>query len=194
VEHGTANFMGHDVEVEIYDKQPDKRVVITRLPDGESTTVFDGQLGWSVAPHRPVMQVPSAEIPSLQWDADLQFPLHVRETMGELHPAAPEKIGDRDTYQLLGGTPEQPKARLYFDQQSGLLVRMIRYSASPLGFNPTRIDYADYRAVDGVQVPYRWTTARPAGQMTIQIRDAQQNVPVDDAKFAKPSNPEAKSQ
>lgn len=46
---------------------------------------------------------------------------------------------------------------------------MLRYSESPLGPNPVRIDYADYRAVDGVQVPYRWTVARPGGQFTIQV-------------------------
>jgi hypothetical protein len=49
-----------------------------------------------------------------------------------------------------------------------------------------RIDYSDYRAVAGVQVPFRWTIARPAGQFTIQVSSVEDNIPIDDAKFAKP--------
>jgi photosynthetic reaction center cytochrome c subunit len=63
----------------------------------------------------------------------------------------------------------------------------VRYTDTPIGRNPTQIDYADYRAVDGVQVAFRWTLARVNGRFTIQIQEAQQNVPIDDAKFAKPA-------
>jgi hypothetical protein len=79
--------------------------------------------------------------------------------------------------------------RLYFDQSSGLLLRQVRYTDTPVGRNPTQIDYADYREVDGVKVPFRWTLARPNGRFTIQITELKQNVPVDDAKFAKPPAP-----
>jgi hypothetical protein len=51
---------------------------------------------------------------------------------------------------------------------------------------PTQIDYSDYRAVDGVKIPFRWTLARANGRFTIQIADVKDNVPVDDSKFAKP--------
>jgi hypothetical protein len=54
---------------------------------------------------------------------------------------------------------------------------------------PTQIDYADYRDADGVRIPYRWTLARPGNRFTIQIDQVQQNVPVDDAKFAAPPPP-----
>jgi hypothetical protein len=79
--------------------------------------------------------------------------------------------------------------RLYFDEQSGLLVRLVRFGETPLGRLPTQIDYADYREVGGVKIPFRWTLARPGGKFTIQISDVKENVPVDDAKFAKPAAP-----
>jgi hypothetical protein len=55
-----------------------------------------------------------------------------------------------------------------------------------VGRNPTQIDYADYRDVDGVKIPFRWTLSRVNGRFTIQIADVKSNVPVDDATFAKP--------
>jgi photosynthetic reaction center cytochrome c subunit len=72
-----------------------------------------------------------------------------------------------------------------------LLLRLVRYAETPLGRNPTQIDYADYRDVNGVKVPFRWTLARPGNRFTIQIEQTQQNVPVEDAKFAPPPPPPA---
>jgi len=68
-------------------------------------------------------------------------------------------------------------------------VRSIRYADTPLGRNPTQVDYADYRAQDGVKVPFQWTVARPLGRFTIQVTELQQNVLVDDKKFEKPAAP-----
>ena len=55
-----------------------------------------------------------------------------------------------------------------------------------MGRMPVQIDYADYRDVEGVKIPFRWTLSRPNGRFTIQITDVKQNVPIEDAKFAKP--------
>ena len=186
-EKATMNLFGREASVEIFDKSPDKRISITHLPDGDSSTVLDGREGWLSAPHRPIREMPTGEAESARMDADLQMPLHLKEDFGDLRPARPEKIGDRETYQLAAERQGRPTGRLFFDQQSGLLIRMIRYSDSPLGLNPLRLDYSDYRLVDGVQVPFRWTVARPAGQFTIQASSVEQNIPIDDSKFVKPA-------
>ena len=69
-------------------------------------------------------------------------------------------------------------------------MRLIRYAETPLGRNPTQIDFADYREADGVKIPYKWTLARPGNRFTIQVTDVQQNVPVEDAKFNAPPKPQ----
>jgi hypothetical protein len=43
-----------------------------------------------------------------------------------------------------------------------------------------------------VKIPYRWTLARPLGRFTIQVDQVQQNIPIDDSKFAKPAAPAQK--
>ena len=119
-------------------------------------------------------------------DADLHFPLHITHVFAELRVEYPEKVGDRETYLVLGIRQGQPPVKFYFDEQSGLLVRLVRYAESPLGLAPTRIDYGDYRTVDAVKTPFRWTIAQPDGSSTIQLEQIQQNVPIDNAIFAKP--------
>ena len=68
-----------------------------------------------------------------------------------------------------------------------LKVHLIVKETATIAGVEQEILYDDYRAVDGVQVPYRWTVGRPAGQFTIQAMEIKQNVPVDDEKFAKPA-------
>jgi hypothetical protein len=98
-----------------------------------------------------------------------------------------EKVAGRDAYVLLGSQAGQPSTQFCFDKQSGLLVQIIRYADSPLGLDPSQVDYADYRAVDGVQVPFRVTVSEPGTSSTIQVEQVQQNVAIDHAKFVKPA-------
>jgi hypothetical protein len=77
--------------------------------------------------------------------------------------------------------------RLDFDQKTGLLTREVRYADTPMGRNATQIDFSDYREVGGVKIPFKWMLSRPIARFTIQIKEAKVNVPVDDARFAKPA-------
>ena len=192
VEKGTANVGGRQIPVEIFAKDPEKRAAIMHTPNGDNITAFDGQAGWLGAPGHLVRDMHGPDIDASRMDADLHFPLHIKQIFGELRPGLPGKIGDHQTYQVVGVREGQPPVQLFFDQESGLLLRLLRYGESPLGRNPTQIDYADYRDVDGVKTPFRWTIARPNGQFTIQIEQAQQNVPVDDARFTRPAEPAQK--
>jgi hypothetical protein len=125
-------------------------------------------------------------------DADLHLAAHLKKMFSDMRMRGTEKVGDHEAYVLVGQREGMPPIRLYFDQQSGLLLRMVRFGETALGWLPTQIDYADYRDLDDVKIPYRWTLARPNGRFTIQVSDVKQNVPVDDAKFVRPPVEEQK--
>lgn len=74
----------------------------------------------------------------------------------------------------------------YFAQQSGLLVRLVRYTDSALGLIPTQIDYDDYRDIGNLKIPYHWISARPDGRLAIQIETVDRDIPIDDDKFTAP--------
>jgi photosynthetic reaction center cytochrome c subunit len=186
VQKGTLTaFGGQHFPVDIYSKAPDKRVSIMHLQGGDSVTAFDGKQGWLSLPGR-VHMMSSAENNAARIDADLYLAAHLKSLYQKFRVESGEKIDGHETYLVVGHNESQPPLRLYFDQQSGLLLRLVRYAETPLGRNPTQIDYADYRDANGVKVPFRWTLARPGGHFTIQVDQLQQNVSVDDAKFAPP--------
>ena len=188
LEKGKIDAGGHQLPIEVYAKAPDKRLSITHLPNGESITAFDGKQGWLGNPGRTQM-MSAAENAAARIDSDLYFASHVKTLYQKFTVVPGEKIDGHDTYLVFGRNEGQPHLRLYFDQQTGLLLRLVRYAETALGRMPTQIDYADYRDADGVKIPYRWTLARPGNRFTIQIDQVQQNVPVDDAKFAAPPPP-----
>ncbi len=189
VSKGSITVMGHETAIEVFAKAPDKRMSVTHGAT-QSITAFDGQGGWLGGGNgHPARDMSGQEAEAARLDADFYFPTHIKEIFSGFRVGRPDKIGDQAVFTLICMRQGQPPVRLYFDQSSGLLVRQVRYTDTPIGRNPTQIDYADYREVDGVKVPFRWTLARINGRFTIQIHEAQQNVPVDDAKFAKPSAP-----
>ena len=190
VEKGTLTASGgQHVPVDVYGKAPDKRISVMHLTGGDSITGFDGHSGWLSVPGRPPHIMNAEENFGARMDADLHFAVEVKSLYRKWVVAPGEKIGGRETTQVVGRTEGQPPLKLYFDSQSGLLLRLIRYSETPLGRLPTQIDYSDYREADGVKVPYRWSLARPGNRFTIQVDELHQNVPVDDAKFTPPPPP-----
>jgi len=183
---GTIDVGGHSLSIEVYSQDPEKRISFTHMPDGDSVTAFNGQEGWLASPGRPVREMHGSDLDAAAMDADLHLATHLRKMFDQLEVRDKEQVGDRRAYVVIGRTPGKTPVQLYFDVDSGLLLRLVRYGDTALGWIPTQIDYSDYRESDGVKVPYRWTLARPSGIFTIQVSEVQENVPIDPAKFTKP--------
>jgi hypothetical protein len=189
LQKGTLTVGAAQFPLEVLTKGPANRVTTVRFPSGESVTGFNAQVGWLSTPGHGMHEMSSAEVDAARMDAYPQFAIDLRQIFKELRVHQQEKIDGRPTYVVSGIREHCPPAQLYFDQESGLLVRLLRYVDTPLGLNPAQIDYADYREEGGMRTPFRWTIARPGGRFTIQIDQVQQNVPIDDEKFAKPAAP-----
>jgi hypothetical protein len=187
VEKGTMTFPGGQFPIEVFAKAPDKRISVAHMTAGDQMTAFDGHAGWLGSSTRPPRDMTAQESEAFRLDADFNFAADVKQIFTQFRAGRPEKIGDAMADLVIAIRQGQPPLRLYFDQASGLLVRMVRYADTPLGRNPTQVDYGDYRDTGGVKIPYRWTVARTNGRFTIQIDQVQQNVAIDDSKFAKPA-------
>lgn len=184
---GTITFGDRNVPIDIYSKAPDMRISYTHTPDGDSVTAFDGHEGWLAAPKRPVREMHGPDIDGASIDADLHFAAHLKTMFSGAKVLGVEKIDGHEAYVVVGQREGKTPLRLYFDEKSGLLLRLLRLGETPLGRLPTQIDYADYRGVGGVTIPYKWTLARPGGKFTIQLSEVKQNVPVEDGRFQRPA-------
>jgi len=184
---GTATRGSEVARVEIFDQNPNQQMVLRHSTGGDSVTIFNAHQGWSTAPGRPGHAMSEDEIKNAEMDADLHFPLHIKQLCAYLRVEYAEKIGERKAFVVSCANVGRPPVALYFDQPSGLLVRLVRYVGTPLGLIPTQIDFGDYRDVDGVKVAFSWTVAEPDGRTTTQLEQVLENVPIDNEKFAVPA-------
>lgn len=177
--------------LELFAKAPGRRRTVVHTLSGDSTTVFDGRAGWIAAPEaeRPVPLLPltGQELDGTKVEAELLFPAGVKQLLTNWRVGRVTVIGDRDVQPVQGITGRGATVTLCFDAETGLLARLVRFSASPVGRLVTQIDYADYREVAGVRMPFRWTVTWLGGRSTFELTDVEPNVPVDDARFARPA-------
>jgi hypothetical protein len=179
--------------IEIFAKAPNQRTMVFHTLDGDSTTTYDGRVGWSAVPHKPVpvLMLAGSELDGVRLDAELMFPARIKESLGGWRVGLPTEIDDKPVQVVQGSRPGGALATFYFDSESGLLTRLVRYANSRVGRLPTQVDYSDYRDVNGIKVPFHLKLTWLDGQEDVTLTDVQLNVPVDAAKFAKPVPPAA---
>jgi len=191
VAKGTSSGYGPESAkrpIEIYAKAPNQRSMIIHTDNGDSTTTTDGRAACISAPLRPVAVLPltGGELEGAKLDAALSFPGQVKQALTRWRSGAPSIIDDSKVLVVQGTTAGGSIATLYFDPDTGLLVRMRRYAASPVGRMPTQFDFSDYRDVAGVKMPFKWTMTWLDGRENVELSEVQPNVSIDAAKFAKP--------
>jgi len=177
--------------VEVFGKAPGQLTTIIHTLNGDSTTVCDGRSGWVAAPATdspvPVLELTGGDLEGAKLEANLFFPARIKQALKQWRVGLPSTIDNREVQLVQGTSDGRYPVNLYFDSKSGLLARVVRYTDSPLGLNPTQIDYADYRDVAGVKMPFRWTVTWLDGRATTELTDVRSNVAIDAAKFAKPA-------
>ena len=176
-----------EIPVDVYAKAPNQRTWIIHMPDGDSYRVFDGNNGWWVGPDAPAPEtLTSGNLDRYRLEAIVAFPVGIKDAF-KGWKVGRTAIDGRPVQILQGASPPLLPVNLYFDTKSGLLVRLVRWNATPVGPVPTEINYDDYRDVAGVKMPFTWTVSQTYMQMTIKLTAVQPNAPVDPARFAKPA-------
>jgi len=200
--------LGGDGAVEIAAEAPDKRAMIIVFKKdtgrGDEIRSFDGRVGWVRTPLNVLgeFQLSGGDLDGARFDAQFSFPGQIKTLLTNWRTGPPMSIGDPPNPQgadaaavpqthvvdpVQGTGPRNLLVTLYFDKQTGLLLRELRYGGSPIGRVPTQIDYSDYREVNGVKFPFRITYAWLDGRNAIVLNDVKTNVPIDPRKFGRPA-------
>ena len=183
---------GHNVTVDIYEEAPSRRVSVAHMPNGnESVTAYNGTEGWLAVPKRPLRLMNTDERYAAKLDAEFLVPSDPRKAFAEFRTVQPDTINGKEMNVVLGKNPGQQPVTLFFDKQTGFLVRMLRYADTPVGRNPTEVDFADYRDEGGARIAHEWTIARPLGRFTMKVQSVDLKTPIDASKFEKPASPPA---
>jgi hypothetical protein len=183
--------LGGDAALTIYAKAPDKRMTQIFYPDHPerpaSVWAFGGRTGWIRTPRAllPEYELTGQELDGQRFDAELAFPARIKQSLTNWRVGSMRSIDDREYRVVQGDGPRGFLATLYFDRDSGLLSRVVRYGSSPIGHVLTQIDYADYREVAGIKFPFELKVSWLDGRFTAKLTNVQVNAPIDDKVFAR---------
>ena len=192
---GKGKYEGFDsyhgkVPVDIYAKSTGERSVVAHTQNGDSVTTYDGRNAWIMGPDKPVsvlQLVPGGDYDGVKLDSALTFPLGLKASLTNWRTGfVTTTINDRAVDVAQGVTANGTRVKLFFDKQTALLTRVVRYSKTIVGPVPIQIDYADYREVAGVKMPFELRFTWTDGQSTYNWDELQPNVTIDAARFAKP--------
>ncbi|MET0164044.1 MAG: photosynthetic reaction center cytochrome c subunit family protein [Vicinamibacterales bacterium] len=199
-------------DVELVAQAPDKRATIIIFKEetgrGDQIRAYDGRTGWLRTPLNVLgeFQLTGTDLDGARVDAQLSFPGQIKQILTNLRTGPPTTIADlpaptsqsvlqqgvaldqTHVVDVVQGTgPRNLLVTLYFDRQTGLLLRELRYGTSPIGRIPTQIDFADYRDVNGIKFPFRITFAWLDGRDSIVLNNITTNVSIDATKFGRPA-------
>jgi len=184
--------LGGNADFTILAKSPNQRTTLITYKDhperGASMWSFDGRTGWMKTPRGLLgeYELIGSELDGIRLEAQLSFPGHIKQVLSSWRGSATRSIGDRDFLAVQGSGPRGFLATLYFDPETGLLARVVRYGPSPIGRMPTQIDYSDYRDVGGIKFPFEYKFTWLDGRYTAKLNDIKTNVAIDAARFGKP--------
>jgi hypothetical protein len=137
--------------------------------------------------------MPGAELDGARFDAAIALPAGIKQALTDWKVGfPPTTIDDKIVNIVQGIGAGKTRFKLYFQNDTGLLVRQVRYANTPIGMVPTQVDYSDYRDVSGIKVAFKMIITWTDGQSIIQLNDVQPNVTIGPDKFGKPVPPAIK--
>lgn len=177
--------------VETFQKAPDKYLAVVTTPEGVTYQGFNGTRGWIKSPDEQ-REMSSTETAQMKRQVDFFRDFKLKEQYSKVNLIGREKIGHREAYVIEGLSLGNKTEKLFFDTQTGLLLRRIVLTETMLGLDPEQTDFEDYRAVDGVKLPFTVRVSFLDDNhfgTTRKLTDIRQNIPIADGTFIIPSGP-----
>jgi len=174
--------------IEVLQKAPDKGFAVTSsLSNGRTPRGFNGKSGWSVDPDEGLQDASEDDVAAMKREFDFYRPLRLKTVFSKMEYKGKGTVVDHSCHVVEATDQKGAVAKMYFDTQSGLLVRDEVPYVTEDGTSVLQIDYDDYREVDGVKLPFVRHQSSPDYDYLIKFEEIRHNVPIDDSKFEKPA-------
>jgi len=177
---------GQPLAFDVLEAAPDKLRAMVTTAEGQTVQGVDGDVVWTLDGAGQVHGETGLEAIRMRRAANFYKNLKLAELDPGLVVTGTQTLNGRRTIVLEGTLPSRQVERLFFDAQSGLLVRRLVLSPTPFGSLPEQTDYEDYRSVGQVKLPFVVRRSGAAFSNTQKYDDLKVNVPVDPARFRKP--------
>lgn len=179
--------MGLKGTVETFARSDDRLLVKTTLAGiGDILVGFDGQKAWTANPIQGNRVQEGKELLQTKRTALFAREVAFDKLYTAMRVRGVEPIGERKAYVIVASTDGLPDDVLYFDTETGLMLRSDSITIAPEGEQAITSFYDDYREVEGTKSPFKIRAKTPAFEINTVITEIKYNIPMDDAKFTQP--------
>jgi hypothetical protein len=165
---------------------PDRMLRTFRIDNyGVTQRAVNGSAGWTEDPEFGFESIGGVRLEEMRRDAEFYLPLNFGRFYESLTTVGKEEFEGRPAYRISarrGGISET----FWFDSETGLMAGVEWVETARNGVKQTvRMNYEDYRPVNGVQVAHTLRLVSPS-LIWIVRRGVAHNVPLEAARFEKP--------
>jgi carboxyl-terminal processing protease len=154
---------------ETFEKEPGRLLNVIRMSEvGSLRRAHTGTYAYEQATLYGFRALRGRELADMTIEADLRWPVRLREHYARLTYKGTHEAAGATAHVIEAVPTRGTPTTLFFDQQSGLLVRR------------DGLDLEDYREVDGVRLPFLLRSP----QMTLRLQRVRHNVTIADELFA----------
>lgn len=173
-----------------YAQSPDKFATLTDF-EGYGTVGhgYDGKIGWRADPQQGNTDLTGSQLSNARLEAEFEGILHWNDLYPKSEVTGTDKVEGRDCWVVKMTPAEGGPVTRYFDTQTYLLDKFVTTGDTPQGPGQITVELSDYRDIgDGVKLPYTLKLTVPGvGDLITTYQTIKYNVPIDAAKFAKPT-------
>jgi hypothetical protein len=173
--------------LEIHEKAPNSMLAVITLGGGVFEQGFDGTTAWSDNPRDGLRVLTGGELEDARREANFYHPLELQKNYSKLTVSGIERVNEHDCYVVVAVREKGAPDKMYFDVQTGLLVRSVNQRYTPDGLTEFQADVDDYTARDGVKLPFTVRQSGGGSAFVIHFTEVQHNLQLTDAQFAKPA-------
>lgn len=151
-----GSAMGQNLTITVKQKLPNKMRQDIKAGGMEQVVIFDGDKAVMTVMDQKI-PVEANELEALKTEADMNFILDLSKFNVKLTFEGVEKVNDKDAYKIKLELPSGTKWYSYYDVESGLKVKDLRFIETKMGSGEQASLYDDYKDVDGVKYPFKIT-------------------------------------
>lgn len=190
-----TNEQGQTFHIVLVQKAPDKTLSAVTFPNGQVRQQgFDGISAWAKT-NRGVNEAAGAELAAMKINSRFYRDLTPAAVLASTRVIGTDMVDGHECYVLRGQYPDSEfSERLYFDKQSGLLLRRATIQRTLFGPLVDTTDFSDYKEVQGVKVAFTTKRTTAENVLTRKLDAIEFNQTVDDARFARPAEQSGASQ
>jgi hypothetical protein len=179
---------GVKLSVTVYQARPDKSYsLVDSAATGKIETGSDGQVAW---------QISATSGPQVFEGKEKAGQLHLnifdrlaywRKIFKQVETIGMEDVAGKSCYKVLATPPDLAPQTLFFDRESGLLVKLSMTVESQMGAIPVESFPSEYQRIDGILMPRKNVIKTVGPERVATVDSIEHNVNLPPDRFALPA-------